>query len=427
MSVYPKSYAKRRLRPSLSIISFIFLQFNFFHSHAQTVTYVKNSTVKIEQLIGDYDRERKTATNNLTYKRYKLQKTDLGVPFSHNGKTFVLFGDVPGSSNRDPIAYSTDINPADGFSLSFVTGSTSNKWAPINIPGISMGSYQVPVDGVSWNNIMYIYFCTDYKAQVGFSTRSVIARSLDDGKTFEKLYDVSTGKFINISVVKSKTGNGFPETAGLDVQMMFGSGTYRKSDVYLAYQLADSIGVKRMNYFTGLNNGIPQWSTNETNAIALFNQPCVGELSVSYNTFIKKWIMLYNCDNPRGINCRVADNAWGPWEAPFVIFDPWGNGGYCHFMHTDWNFAICDSVQDPNKQYVWGGEYGPYQFEDFAIGDSTQTTIYYTMSTWNPYTSILMKSKLKLVNPTAPVTDNKDGERKKAYLLRPGEAYEMEE
>lgn len=380
-------------------------------SMAQTISYVKKSTVKIEQLVGDYDRQRKAATTNLTDTRYQLEKTDLGVPFSHNGKTFVLFGDV-GSVARDPIAYSTDTNPGDGFKLDFVA-SSNGHWKAINIPGITMGGYQVPLDGVSWKNIMYIYFCTDYDNTVGFSTRSIIAKSLDDGNTFTKLYDVSVSKFINLAAVKSKTGFGFPETAGRDVQLMFGSGKYRASNVYLSYQLADNIGVKQIKYFKGLVGGVPQWGTNEAGAVALFSQPCVGELSVSYNAFIKKWIMLYNCDNPRGINCRTADNAWGPWSAPLVIFEPWGDGGYCNFMHADWRTIVCDTVQDLNKNNEWGGEYGPYQFEDFAIGDSTQTTIYYTLSTWNPYTSILMKSKLKRTNiPQFEMVDVEASENK---------------
>jgi hypothetical protein len=52
-------------------------------------------------------------------------------------------------------------------------------------------------------------------------------------------------------------------------------------------------------------------------------------------------------------------------------------------------------VHDPGRENEWGGEYGPYQFETLAKGDSSKTTIYYTLSTWNPYTVVLMKSKLK--------------------------------
>jgi hypothetical protein len=109
--------------------------------------------------------------------------------------------------------------------------------------------------------------------------------------------------------------------------------------------------------------------------------------------------MLYNCFLPggkRGINMRTADYPWGPWSESEVLFDPWKDGGYCHFMHTSWSFKQCDHVEDsPKRGNEWGGEYGPYQYEDFAIGGNNATTIYFNLSTWNPYTVVLMKATLK--------------------------------
>lgn len=43
-----------------------------------------------------------------------------------------------------------------------------------------------------------------------------------------------------------------------------------------------------------------------------------------------------------------------------------------------------------------GGEYGPYEFSHFATGTDQSTTIYFTMSTWNPYEVVLMKASLRL-------------------------------
>ena len=104
--------------------------------------------------------------------------------------------------------------------------------------------------------------------------------------------------------------------------------------------------------------------------------------------------MLYNCDNPRGVKLRTADQPWGPWSDFQNLFEPWIDNGYCNFIHVNWNNSNCDNVHDPGREYEWGGEYGPYQFEKLATGNDTSTTIYYTMSTWNPYTVVLMKSKL---------------------------------
>ncbi|MDH5695377.1 MAG: DUF4185 domain-containing protein, partial [Dehalococcoidia bacterium] len=214
------------------------------------------------------------------------------------------------------------------------------------------------------------------------------------------LYDLSTKHFINVSVVEVKSADwpALPQNIG-QVLVMFGSGEYRKSNVYLAFQPAAQIeSPSSIRYFSGLDgSGQPILSTRETDAEPLFDQPTVGELSVTYNRFINKWIMLYNSFFPqwRGINMRTADQPWGPWSEPQIIFHPWDDNGYCHFMHTSWEQQQCDNVHDPNRENEWGGEYGPYQFEDLAIGDETTTTIYFTMSTWNPYTVVLMKATLQ--------------------------------
>lgn len=355
----------------------------------QDVTFVKGSTLKIEQLIGDWDKERQILTNNQTQSNYGLGSTDLGVPFEHKGKTYIPFGDIPNHSDRDPIAYTTDDNIEDGLSLTFLT-NPGGDYRIIDIPGETMNTYEVPMEGVSWNSIMYLYCTTD------FMERSFLAKSTDDGLTFTKLYDLSSSKFINVSLVKTKSTSDYPEPEGTDIQVMVGSGKYRESDVYLAYQRADQIETKPVYYFAGLENGRPSWTPYEFSSVPLFEQACVGELSISYNSFINKWILLYNCETPRGINCRTANNPWGPWSAPFVIFEPWENNGYCHFIHTSWEHDVCDNVHDNGRENEWGGEYGPYQFEDYATGLGNETTIYYTMSTWNPYTVVLMKSTLRL-------------------------------
>ncbi len=383
--------------------------------YAQTdkVEYVPGSTKKISQLIGDYDRQQKAQTLNLTETRYGLISTDLGVPFHHNGRTYLLFGDSWGANDGDAIAYTTDTNPEDGINLTFNTYG-NGTYKPVLIPGISQNAFEVPVEGVSVGNKMYIYHTTDHSNTVMMG-RSVVAVSGDDGDSFRYLYDFSTKHFINVSVVEVDFTEwpGFPGDTG-DGLVIFGSGSYRQSDVRLACQPADQIEIAQsLRYFTGLDpDGAPLWSENEDDATPLFPQPFVGELSVTYNPFLRKWLMLYNCESPRGINFRTADVPWGPWSEPQILFEPWEDNGYCHFMHVNWQFSQCDSVHNPGREYEWGGEYGPYQFEDLATGNDSSTTIYFTLSTWNPYTVVLMKSTLRLLraptfvdvqNPALPV------------------------
>ncbi len=361
---------------------------------------------KITQLVGDYDAEWHTPTANLTATRYGLTGTDLGVPFRHKGRLYLLFGDSYGRREGDAIATTRSTNPDNGLDLEFLHDA-SGIYRPLYIPGISQGLFEVPMAGISLGNRMYVYHTTDASRVNGIDKmgRSVLAASDDDGQSFSLLYSLSRQYFVNVSVtqIDSAAWQGLPPAApngpgaGL---LLFGSGEYRRSNVYLAFQPASQIMNRAsIRYWTGADElGEPVWETDEQAAQPLFNQPCIGEFSVTYNTFIRKWIMLYNCDTlgQRGINLRTADRPWGPWSDPQIIFDPWRDGGYCRFIHVSWVFSRCDSVNDEELENTWGGEYGPYQFPDFARGDPNSTTIYFTMSTWNPYTVVLMKASLRL-------------------------------
>ena len=96
--------------------------------------------------------------------------------------------------------------------------------------------------------------------------------------------------FINVSVNKVNLADwpGFPQAAG-DGLAIFGSGSYRASNVRLAFQPAAGIeDASSLRYFAGLDaSGNPTWSTDETASIDLFSQPVVGELSVAYNKFLR--------------------------------------------------------------------------------------------------------------------------------------------
>lgn len=362
----------------------------------QDVIVVERAT-KVAQLVGEYDRERKCPTADLTLSRYKLDATDLGVSFRHKGRTYILFGDTSGVSGGDAIAYTTGTSPENGLELVFVHHRTG-AYKPIDIPGISQDDFEVPVAGTSVKGRMYVYHTTDHSKKVVMG-RCVVAASDDDGETFRYLYDLSTKYFINVSLVQTDLSQwtGFPTSSGPGL-VMLGSGTYRNSDVRLAFQPAEKIeSPDGIEYFSGLDSfSRPMWSLREEDAVPLFHQPCVGELSVSYNKFIRKWIMLYNCGGEYdGINMRTADFPWGPWSEPQVIFNVAADGALCRYVHVGWNVRRCDLVQDPGRENVTGGPYGPYQFEDFATGDSASTTIYFTLSTWNPYTVVVMKTTLR--------------------------------
>jgi len=369
-----------------------------FGNERESHAVVASKPVKVAQIVGEFDRELGKLTDNRTLSRYGLYSTDLGVSFRHKGKTYLLFGDTDGANGGDAIAYVTESSPKDGIRLKFLHNENS-VYRPVFIPGIRQDGFEVPVEGASVAGKMYIYHTTGSRPSF-LMGRSVVAVSEDDGMTFNYLYDLSDRHFINVSVaqVENSKWKGAPDPEGSGL-LMFGSGHYRKSDVRLAYQPVDKIEFpSSICYFVGMDGeGQPNWSCKEEDAVPLFDQPCVGELSVRFNRFTRKWIMLYNCGTDRQlINMRTADYPWGPWSDPQVIFDPYRDGAFCRFMHLGWETYKCDDLQDPGRAFDNGDPYGPYQFEDLATGDENSTTIYFTMSTWNPYTVGLMKTTLTL-------------------------------
>jgi hypothetical protein len=64
---------------------------------------------------------------------------------------------------------------------------------------------------------------------------------------------------------------------------------------------------------------------------------------------------------------------------------------------------------DPGREKEWGGEYGPYVMSRYTTIEGSRCTLYYTMSTWNPYQVVVMRSDLALESARIP-----DGNRRQA-------------
>ena len=361
-------------------------------------------TRKIVQITGDIDLGMGTRTLNKTGEKYGIFGTDLGSSFPHKGMLYFLLGDTrrsppcgqpPRDDLWDRIVYTFDRNPSDetGINLQY-------EGIPV-VNNICQQGSEVPVEGVSFGEYMYVFFATDSdSARYSYSTRSVVARyngskivqdkeKLDFGNplyAFSKMDGRhGNGKFINVSVEIIKNDNlrnhilGDLVDIGEDGLLIWGSGRFRASDVYLAYMPLKDIGTPTtraekpasIRYFSGYDadKNRPRWKKDESDAVPLFYSGCVGELSVRWNKFIKKWIMMYNSDNPRGIVLRASKQPWGQWSSPMVIFDPREDKGFGYFMHEPGRDSISELAPDGDEhKKVWGGEYGPYQIGPYSFG-----------------------------------------------------------
>jgi len=121
-----------------------------------TLTYVPGSAVKLEQLLGDYDKSTKQPTKNLTEKRFSLIGSDLGYPFEYHDKIIFLFGDCIGTGGGHAIGYSFTKDPDQGLLIDMYKGG-DGTYLKITPPGVSTGPFEVPVCGITANNIPYVW------------------------------------------------------------------------------------------------------------------------------------------------------------------------------------------------------------------------------------------------------------------------------
>lgn len=356
--------------------------------------YVPGSTQKVSQLTGDFDRTLNLPTRSETNKRFGIAGTDLGSSFEHRGKLFFLFGDTWGrSGDSDAIAWTRSHDPAK-IRLDFHRAK-DGKWLPLSVPGITLGTFEIPSGGISLHGKMYVVFTTDWQPDKSRMGRSVLAVSDDDGRSFSALYDLSKTKFINVSLWESEGW-----------LYIFGSGDYRRSSVCLARVKPSEISDRsHIEYFSGSDPaGQPQWSTREEDATLLFPHNAIGEFSVAYCAPARRYFMLYNASKPRGITLRSAPAPWGPWSEGQIIFDPWRDRGYGRFLHIPAKFKSerHDAFADPGREAEWGGEYGPYLMARYIKAEKGQCRLFYTLSTWNPYQVVVMQTDLKLQPSEVP-------------------------
>ena len=91
---------------------------------------------------------------------------------------------------------------------------------------------------------------------------------------------------------------------------------------------------------------------------------------------------------------------WGPWSSAVTVFDPVTDGGYCGFLHLSDDFEEilnldCDyNVTVPGRSDP-GSPYGPYILERYATGNRDLATLYFVMSMWHPYNSLVMTTQIE--------------------------------
>jgi hypothetical protein len=377
-------------------------------ANGPVITYVPGSTVKLEQLLGDEDKEFHQPTLSQTVTRYGIEGTDLGNSFEHAGLVYFLFGDTVGRLDHawDTIATTAADDPEPGVRLDFLTAGSD--YLTIQPPGISMGADEVPVGGIDLGGQMYVVVSTNHTPD-RMEERSVLTR-FTLPSTFQPLRTISqlpTGHFVKMSL-HSEPGPG--SIAGLPAGgpyvMIWGTGVYRQSDAYLSIVPAASFETGQgTRYYAGLDGaGAPIWSANEADATPIVKNGTMGDLSVRWCAALGLWVMTYDSRSPapQGIEFSYSRTPWGPWSAPQIIFNEVRDGALGKFIH-DPALKPDDGLAGPvigmgqsNPDAVRGGTYAPDVVEHWIRVTSSELDLYYLLSTWNPYVVVLMKSRFQV-------------------------------
>jgi hypothetical protein len=280
-------------------------------------------------------------------------------------------------------------------------------YRPPTVPTVDLGVFDVPLSGISTGSSMYVWFSTNCMST------SLLARSDDDSKTFTRpiytLSDCGCGAgckadpfgpkpiadsaacvgladchFVNVQaqVVPASQAQGLPgydPAAPSDQLVLFGSGAYRRSDVYLATApLAQIERKSALRYFTGIDpvTCLPAFGASEALAAPIFGTG--GESAAG-----------------------AASAPWGPYskfDTGAVVLNP-RDGAYCSYIYKA--DAGCDGLSDPrtagggnNGPGDTGGVYGAYAIPRYTVGTEAGAALTFVVSTHNPYNTMLLRTEL---------------------------------
>lgn len=202
-------------------------------------------------------------------------------------------------------------------------------------------------------------------------------------------YKYGDYKFQMVNFVRPPEGSA---DAAAGYLYAYGTPSGRNGTVYLSrVKEADILTVSKYQYWTGKS-----WVTNDASKAApvlpgkttsgLFGffkkttYPSAGELSVQYNTYLNKYVMLYT-DSNNNVQLRTADSPAGSWSSPTTLVTSTQYPGlYAPMIHpwsgTDLLEKTDGSPEDP--QYL-----------------------YWNMSLWGNYNVAVMKTDLSSLNLVA--------------------------
>ena len=305
----------------------------------------------------------------------------------------------PGEGMRSATSLTTD--PEHGLALNFLTDS-SGGYLKVAPRGIDMRGFNVPVAGISLDSKMYVVVKTNH-SRTEPTDQSVLTLFDEPRGSFTPVRTISrlpAGKVVIMSMREPPVPFPGLPPGGPHV-LIWSSAVYRASNAYLSVvPKAQFESGRDTTYFAGLGPaGGPLWSAKEEDAKPIVEHPTIGDLSVTWAPSLRLFLMVYDSREPRGIVFRYARTPWGPWSEAQMIFTP-AMEARDPFIHRpgrgDRLAGPVFAAGRPDPESVPGGAYAPYVIERFTRQDGDTLTLYYVLSTWNPYVVVLMRSSFRI-------------------------------
>ncbi|NOX38672.1 MAG: DUF4185 domain-containing protein [Calditrichaeota bacterium] len=318
--------------------------------------------------------------------------TDLGSMFLHgDGRIYFLFGDtfgppgppgVSGDWRSNTMAFTTDFVARDGIIFDgWITDSLGRARALIegnHDPNDGSGEVtKIPTAGWSNGKRQFMWFMSVKRwGAPGHweANYSEIAYSDDNGYTWMRsgVRWAGNSNFVQVAVAR--------DSAYL---YLWGIPAGRFGGVKLARVLPEEVlNPSAYQYYTGAG-----WSHREADAATIVPAP-VGELSVIWNAYLNRWLMMYLNENTGCIQARFARQPTGPWSAPRTV--------------------TCSDA--------YPALYGAFMHPKYT--ENGGQTVYFLMSQYGPYNVFLMKVVFRQSATGMEVLPDRGSER--LFVLHPG-------
>ena len=300
---------------------------------------------------------------NDTWAKWEVCGTDLGHSFMYGDEMYLIFGDTFAQYNQDwrsnVAAVTTDDDPSEGITFDrMITDRPSHAKELLSSKKIDYDEMTViPTYGIVVDDRLFLHYMSvrhwgpPGQWELGHSGW---AYSDDAGETWTKDPDARWPGDSNFGQVALERHEDHIYIWGIPGGRYGGAQLARVGPEAL-------LDIAAYAYWDGSG-----WSA-DPNSAATIIPPNVGELSVRWNSFYDRWIMMYLNDPEGNIELRVAEAITGPWSEPYIAA----------------------------RAIDYPALYAPYQFPKW----NDTADIYFNMSLFGPYQVFLMRTRIPDLMP----------------------------